>query len=251
MENIDELKEKVYSEKVISWATVVGSPLAGFHLISKNYKVFGNEKAARNSYYIGLIFTLIIIGALFLIPSNIIDIIPNQFIPLIYGALVYIYVDYFQNDAIKRYYASGGPKGSGWVATGIGLAYMVCFIIFVAVITFIMPTYDGEVKSFGVTNNQIYYDKDISESEIDEIGRALTAIKLFNDEYQTVVQLRVDGENKYRIIIPSLKTLWDDEQYLWEADNLKDILREFVPTKNFGVTLLHEDFSGSEYKQIN
>jgi hypothetical protein len=251
MNSDSELKEKVFSNKMISWATFLGTPVAGFHLISKNYKAFHNEKAARNSYYLGLLITVIIIVLIFTLPSNIIDIIPNQFIPLIYTTLVYIFVNNYQDDAIKKYYETGGQKGSGWFATGIGLGYMICFLFIVLGVSLFSPPYEGEVKNFGITNNQIYYDQEIPESDINEIGRALTTIQFFNNEYQMFVQLRSEDENTYRIIIPSDKEYWNDEQYLWEVDNLSDILKEFVPTKKFGVTLLYESLSGDEYKEIN
>ena len=58
MENKDL---KIFTNKAISIATFFGGPLAAGLLISKNFKVFGNENAARNSIFIGIISTILLI----------------------------------------------------------------------------------------------------------------------------------------------------------------------------------------------
>ena len=45
--------QKIFTNKAISAATFFGGPIAAGFLISKNYKAFGNDNAARNSIFIG------------------------------------------------------------------------------------------------------------------------------------------------------------------------------------------------------
>ncbi len=88
--------QKIFTNKAISIATFFGGPLAAGFLISENYKVFGNDNAARNSIFIGIISTIILFAVIFIIPENVIDKIPQPLIPAIYTAIIAL--DYDQGN---------------------------------------------------------------------------------------------------------------------------------------------------------
>ena len=63
---MDKGSTKVYSKNQIDIATFFGGPLIAGHLLSHNFKVFGDSKSAKNStlYSIVGVFTLIALSAL-------------------------------------------------------------------------------------------------------------------------------------------------------------------------------------------
>ena len=77
--------KQIFTNKAISIATFIGGPLAAGILISKNYKVFGHDEAARNAVFAGLIATFILFAGLFMLPEQLFDKLPHSLIPFIYS----------------------------------------------------------------------------------------------------------------------------------------------------------------------
>jgi len=72
----------------------LGGPLVAGYFISENFKVFDDERKARNTILISIVFTVFLFSLIFLIPQNIK--IPNQIIPLIYTGIAYFLVQHYQ-----------------------------------------------------------------------------------------------------------------------------------------------------------
>ena len=129
MENNDL---KIFTNKAISIATFFGGPLAAGILISKNFKVFGNENAARNSIFIGIISTILLLTGGFFIPENNVLKSLQALIPTICTALVYFLVEKLQGQKIRDFLTNNGRTAPNRLAVGYGLLgflTIVCFII--------------------------------------------------------------------------------------------------------------------------
>ncbi len=118
--------QKIFTHKAISVATLFGGPIAAGFLISKNYKTFSNDDAARNSIFIGILSTILMFAGIFMIPENIIDKTPQQLIPLIYTAIIAVLIEKLQGQKIKDFLANDGKKASNWQAAGYGLIGLFC-----------------------------------------------------------------------------------------------------------------------------
>jgi uncharacterized membrane protein len=165
--------QKIFTNKAISVATFFGGPIAAGFLISKNYKVFGNENAARNSIFLGILSTILLFAGIFLIPEQIIDKIPQFAIPGVYTAIITGLVEILQGQKIKDFLSENGQKASNWQTAGYGLLGFLIITVFLLVITFTIPI-EGYEKSITVDRNlELYYSKEIDDLKIKRIATVI------------------------------------------------------------------------------
>ena len=126
----------LHTQKNIVAATFLGGPLAGGYLISRNFRILGNDDAAEHSLLIAIITAILIFGNLFvMLPEN----FPLIAIPIVSAAIVFYIVRSYQGQQIKEHLEKGDQKASPlWKAVGVGLIALVLslqfsFIVAVAV----------------------------------------------------------------------------------------------------------------------
>lgn len=125
----------LYSPGHIAWAAFLGAPIAGCVLVALNYRRFGNSAAANFALIAGLIGTLIIMAIAFFVPDN----FPNFVVPAAYTFGMYASAKTLQGREFEHRLANGDIKGSAWVATGIGLLFMVVLTLVLFAIIMVMP----------------------------------------------------------------------------------------------------------------
>jgi|GEM_PF-3959116 len=96
---------KFYSQRGISIATFLGSPLAASYLIRNNYIQAGEDEKGKIALIVGVVFTLAVFASVILLPDEIHNKIPNTVIPLVYAAIVYALVERFQGPQLRGLYA--------------------------------------------------------------------------------------------------------------------------------------------------
>lgn len=82
----------------ISIASLLGGPLAGFYLISQNFKIGGDRAKAIKHIICGFVFTLSLLCMMILLPENMSDKIPHYLMPLIYTLLIFLYAAKIQKN---------------------------------------------------------------------------------------------------------------------------------------------------------
>src|SRR6201996_3066304 len=105
---------KLYKDRAIWVGTFMGGPLVAGYLAAENFRQLGQKSEARKAWIIAIIATIIIFGALFLVPD--VEKIPRYIIPLTYTALAQFLVQKYQGEALKRHIAEGGQTYSVWRA---------------------------------------------------------------------------------------------------------------------------------------
>ena len=250
MENIGETQKRVYSEKAINVATFLGGPLATGIMMSENFKSMELFETARKALFIGIISMFAIIALLLLLPSPIVDKIPQQLIPFIYTGIAWLLFKKHQKEKIEELLEENAIKHSAWRIAGVGFGSMIVFLMVFLPFVLLTPAYEGEVLKFIETGDEIYYDKSINKNDIKEVGRALTTLQFFNTEYSVAIQVRDEGDNTYRVIFPVDKSFWNDEQLIYEMENLSYVFKEFVPDKDFKISLISETITGEERKDL-
>ena len=110
---------KLYKDRAIFVGTFMGGPLVAGYLAAENFKRLGEKTGARTAWVIAIIATIIIFGAIFLIPD--INKVPRLIIPLAYTAFAQMLVGKYQGAAIKKHIADGGQTYSVWRAVWVGL----------------------------------------------------------------------------------------------------------------------------------
>ncbi len=121
-------RARLHTPKNIVAATFLGGPLAGGYLISRNFRILGNDDAGEHSLLIAIIAAVLIFGNLFvLLPEN----FPLIAIPIVSAAIVFYIVRSYQGQQIKEHLKKGDQKASPlWKAVGVGLIALVLSLQF-------------------------------------------------------------------------------------------------------------------------
>lgn len=166
---------KLYSNNAISIATFLGGPLAAGYLIGKNFKALDKPDEARKSIILGVVVTIILLGTLFFLPEEIMDKLPNQFLPVIYTGIVWGIVNWKQGEILKIHKQNNNPFYSGWKAAGIG--FTSALILFLAIFGFVYLAEDNE-----------FYETEIFEeysTELEIFSRNESETLVFYDYLRT------------------------------------------------------------------
>jgi len=124
---------KLYKDRAVWTGTFIGGPLVAGYLAAENFKQLGQQDKAKSAWVIAIIATIVIFGAIFLIPN--IEQIPGYLIPLIYTGIAQYLIQKYQGAAVKEHIEKGGQTYSIWRAVFIGLIGLVILVaIFFVVI---------------------------------------------------------------------------------------------------------------------
>jgi len=207
---MDDLSQKIYSEKSITLATFIGGPLAAGFLIGKNFKVFGNENAARNSVMLGLISTLVIMIVLFYFPFPLpmpflfLNTNPYALLPVICASIIGVMVNKYQGDQIKEFLDHEGTVESRWKAFGYGVAGLACILVFM----FFMVksvSMKGYEKSVSINKSVVlHYSKEIHDSIPYKIAKTLQTNDFMGIHKKSDVFLSLEN-NTYKLKILTIE----------------------------------------------
>ena len=129
--------KKVYSLTSIIVGAFVGGPLAVGYLLASNFRRFGKYNYAKNSLWISLIASLILIATLISLPSTASNAATHYFIPVLLVVLAKWISDKYQRADIEEHENGGGYFYSIWRAVGMALLFGVVTVL-LAAITFLL-----------------------------------------------------------------------------------------------------------------
>lgn len=232
-ENILDMDEKkIYTNKSISLATFLGGPIAAGFLIAKNFKVFGNDRAARKSISIGINSTFILFIGLFFLPEHIVDRIPQPIIPAAYTSIIYFIVEKLQGQKIKDFIEEGGKKASGWSAAGYGflgllIIAMLTFILTFSTLSNELEKVNGYEKNISVSKNvTLYYSDSIKLSESKKIADKIKQSEFLRGNNGADIFLNYESDfYRLKFIIPDT-TLFSDTLFLSEFNLFENYLNK-------------------------
>lgn len=235
--------KKYYSEKQIYASTFFGGPIPAGILIFKNFKRLGDEQKAFYTLLFTFLFTIMLFYGLMQLPDEIADKLPNILFTSLYTGIVYLIYHRYLADKINVKIVEPENKMSNWNVTGLTIIGLIINLIIIFAIAFSEPAFPGEKIEYGELKHELFFDKgDISESNINIVGRVLTDFEYFSNEAKQAVRIEY-MESKYMLNIPIQKDFWEDYGLLLELDNLKSILK-IETGKEFKLLLIHYDLSG-------
>lgn len=163
----------------------------------------------------------------------------------------YWLVQYLQGAQIKAHTQAGGEAYSRWRAALIGvIGAIITLVAFFAVIyTFgsnDMP--NSTSKTYGAIKNEIVYDKNIAETEIDRLADALTQVVFFDNAEAKTIYLKKNGST-YQISISCNNSISDNAEALKYFTQLQNDLQKLYP-KNKIVIFLVVDRLDNVIKKI-
>jgi hypothetical protein len=100
---------------------LLGGPIAACWLLAENYAVFGDPGARTQALIWGVVGTVAILGAAFVLPEG----FPSSILPTGYTLALYQIAKTFQGPGIDARFAAGHRKQSVWRVIGIGVVCLV------------------------------------------------------------------------------------------------------------------------------
>jgi hypothetical protein len=104
-------------------------------LLALNYRRLGHAAVAYVTVITGLAATALTLVIAFFLPDK----FPNSVLPAAYTFGMYQFAKTFQGKDYAYRLANGGEKGSGWVATGIGIACLILVVAAILAVVLVMP----------------------------------------------------------------------------------------------------------------
>jgi hypothetical protein len=124
MEPTDTTAEKLYSPGQIALAAFLGSPIAAFWLISRNYRKLDQPRAATLWFAWGIAGTVAMIAAFWTLPNG----FPRQIITFAYTLGFFCTADQLWSDTIETHLAANGKLASWWAVVGISLLFLTAIL---------------------------------------------------------------------------------------------------------------------------
>lgn len=142
----------------IELAAILGGPLGAFYLISKNFDALENNAQVKKNLFYGFIFTILIIGSVFLFSDNILNKIPPFMFPIIYVSIIGVYARRIQGNDIKEGLLAGIKKYSILKIIGISILSLVFSAAFFFILILFKYT---NIVDFKPTNIVGFVDAEI------------------------------------------------------------------------------------------
>lgn len=210
LDHENETKDlKLYSQKAIGIATFIGGTLAATYLIRENYLSLNKPEEGKKTLIIGITGTICFLGALFLVPENILDKIPNPVFAIVITGIIYLIVERIHGKILKKHEENENEFFSRWKAAGIGFISLIILLIGIFGFAFLSPTgetyekYDIEIAKFTANETvaNVFYehiDSDSRQSLQEELNN--TVIPKWKENLVLIKNL-----NKIEDLPPELK----------------------------------------------
>lgn len=254
-EPISEKSPIYYSQIAIGAATFLGGPLAAGILLRRNFINQGKRDYAQHALFFGIVTTLLLVWIIFSIPEDVLDKIPNIFIPTIYTTIISLVVEKYQGKDLRRHQENNGQFYSGWRVAGVGFGCLLIFVTAIVVYVQFMPddydtaAYEGSMMEFQKHEEEAlqlftlldeYQDKEAIAfihqtgipawqqnikilNSVDTISGLYEELKLRNQILREYCQLRIQS---YEIIEKSI--LEETDQYDLLLDKVHDRINKLL-----------------------
>ena len=231
---------KVYRDKAILVGTFVGGPLAATYLLAENFGALHQRDKASKTWIWGIIATALIFGVIFLIPDTVN--IPNQLFPVTYTAIVYYFVQRFQQKNIQAHVSAGGEY-HGWGRTiGVALAALAITIIpIVGYVFFSEAQLEDQTSTrvYGDLKHEIAFDRsNLQETEVDNLAEGLTTTAFFDQSATKYVYAKKVNDD-YELYIGVIEQAANDNETIESFKQLRADLQRSFPnnTVNFNLVV--------------
>lgn len=209
-------RKRVYNLKQIEAACVIGSPIVAGILIFNNYKNFGERQKGISWIFIGILWTIAVIGLAMLIPENIVN-STSMVVPMLNGLILYPIINRLQGARIKEHFDNNGEKGSNWLVAGLTIFVAALILTPIILLGRISPINDYTRQPFEA--NGIYYNTKMPVEEVNKLGGILKRIQYFNPESPAeAVFIATDSSYEFKLITE--KSSFTDNAYLTDIQQI-------------------------------
>ena len=245
--NYQSRTEKVYKDREIWVATLLGGTLAAGYMVAKNYRAFGETEKVRKTWLATVVATALILIVSF---APYIDRLPNYLFSLVCAGIVVVLVQMYQGEKIRMHIRAGGRIQSWWKTLGVSIAGAVITIILfvgVAAVVTVVEEYNAASKTYGKMQHEIYYNKsNISESEVDRIADASIASNLFLDSQGKWYAYARKVDTDYEISLSVSRATLNDADYLKFFSEERSYIQKYFPNNKIIINLVEGNFDKIE-----
>jgi hypothetical protein len=238
---------KVFKEKSIPTASMIGGPIAAGYILAENFKALGQSHKVVPTWILSILTTIAIFVLVFTIPEDVN--IPNMLIPLTYTGIAYIIFRSTQTEKVNKHLEDGG-KAHSWgrviAVSLIGLLISATAVFGIVLIDDGIPVVARQApveeapverssiktENYGESgSHQIDFDsRNISKEEIDQIASALEKAKLHEIEDASYIYV-VKQKDSYACYVSVLEGTQNDEKIAQRFQQLRDKADQLIPNK--------------------
>ena len=259
--NYQNRTEKVYKDREIWVATLLGGTLAAGYMVAKNYRAFGETDKVWKTWLATVAATAFIFYTAFFAPH--LDRIPGQLFSLVCAGIIIVLVQIFQGEKIRAHISAGKQVQSWWKTIGVASAAFGITIVLLVGMAFVVAAFEDSANSYNVVSkpvggnvvgktygnlqHEIYYDRsNISESEVDRIAEASIKSNFFLDSMGKRYAYARKVNNDYEISISLSRAALNDEEYLKFLTEARGYLQFYFQNNKIIINLVEGDFSKIE-----
>jgi hypothetical protein len=221
-ERMCEPEYRIFTNKMITWATFLGSAVAGGVLMAHNFWRWREPRAARNCLIFCAVVTVLLLIVGYHLPEDL-DLPSSAFtIPQMF--LVSWAVHVYQGRRISEHIGAGGKKGAFLIATGVSI--VVAAVIFGMILGYEALYYKqfGSIESF-FYGDEVYYKDGATAQDAEALADVLEQVGWFGDSLTTAVQITRPMDH-YIISILVADDAWDDDDFDEYFGRIADRLAE-------------------------
>lgn len=209
-------RKRVYNLKQIEAACVIGSPIVAGILIYNNYKNFEERQKGISWIFIGILWTIAVMGLAMLMPENMVN-STGMVVPMLNGLILYPIINRLQGASIKEHFDNNGEKGSNWLVAGLTIFVAALILFPIILLDRISPINDYTRQPFEA--NGIYYNTEMPVEEVNKLGGILKRIQYFNPESPAeAVFITTDTTYEFKLITE--KSAFSDRAYLTDIQQI-------------------------------
>ncbi len=221
---------KVYKDREIWAATLLGGVLAAGYMVAANYKTFGETDKARKTWLVSGAATAFLFYISFFAPY--IDRLPNSAFAFIWASIVFVVVRIYQGEKIASHIRAGGQIQSWWKTIGVslvGLAITVAAFVGVSYAIDAVKNANLTTKTYGTLKHDIAFDKNnISEAEADKLAEGFRQTGFFDDKIQKSVDAKKIGDN-YEITVYCGDAIRNNSEAVGYFRDLRSEMQKLFP----------------------
>ena len=128
--------DALYSPGQMFFGAFLGGPLAAAWLMSRNYQVLNRAERAKQTLWLGVLVTVLVLMVAFMMPPQ----VPNAIWPILYSLGIYSYAAHQFGEITRQHYAAGGPKPSSWRVVVAGLVSVAILLVAMVAFATIFPS---------------------------------------------------------------------------------------------------------------
>jgi hypothetical protein len=189
---------RLFTPEQVAMATFFGAPLAGSVVMALNYRRVGLAQKALPAVFLGLVSTAALVVLSVLLPDGARPFLAGLPIGSVMAMLAV--ARSVQGPLVTFHVGTGGGRGSGWSAAGIGIASAILLFAGAAAILVLRDPGLGARIAIG-PHQDVYYRGGISEGQARRVADVLKDAGYFPPGQVADVQVYSDGQNPHVLFV--------------------------------------------------